>query len=156
MPDNDFSDRSIPVHLTLVEQAADCIRRGILGSRWQGLIPTESELCRELGVSRGTLRRSLSVLFDEGLLTPGGRGGRHTILIPDGKRAKSGVSHVLNGNLVRVLSPQPRYIIAGLTQIIFQTMGESLGRKGWHLEFEHHAGLWRMNQPDAILRKITA
>lgn len=156
MPQVNPSDHPVPIHLTLVEQAADCVRRGILGNRWLGVIPSEGELCRELGVSRGTLRRSLAVLFDEGILSPGGRGGRHAIVNSGGKRKRGGISPTLNGSLIRVLSPQPRFIIAGLTQILFQTMGESLGRRGLHLEFEHHAGLWRLSKPDSVLRKITA
>ena len=148
------SDHPFPVHLTLVEQSVECIRQGILADRWQGVLPAEGELCRELGVSRGTLRRALAVTFDEGMLSPGGRGGRHTIIGPVGKRTKE--ASVPTGNLIRVLSPQPRFIISGLTQILFQTMSEVLGRKGQHLEFEYHSGLWNLKRPNSVLRKITS
>jgi DNA-binding LacI/PurR family transcriptional regulator len=153
MKENRASQRPVPVRLTLAEQAADCIRQGLLSNRWDGLLPSESELCRELGVSRGTLRSGLAVLFAEGLLRPGGRGGRHSIVAPAGKR--KGNASALNGNMVKVLSPQPRFIIAGLTQSIFQTISEVLGRAGMHLEFEHHPGLWNLKNPNSALRKIT-
>jgi DNA-binding LacI/PurR family transcriptional regulator len=153
MKKNRESDRPVPVRLTLAEQAADCIRQGLKADRWDGLLPSESELCREFGVSRGTLRSGLAVLFSEGLLSPGGRGGRHTIVATVTRR-KSRTS-ALKGTMVRVLSPQPRFIIAGQTQSIFQTISEVLGRAGLHLEFEHHPGLWNLKHPDSALRKIT-
>lgn len=148
------SNYPLPVRLTLASQAADCIRQGLQGNRWQGSLPAEGELCRELGVSRGTLRSALAVLFEEDLLRPGGRGGRHSIVTKASNR-KHGL-HALRGNLVRVLSPQPRFIIAGHTQIIFQTISETLGRAGLSFEFEHHSGLWNLRHPDSMLRKITA
>ncbi|MCX6875626.1 MAG: substrate-binding domain-containing protein [Verrucomicrobia bacterium] len=144
----------LPIRLTLTDQAADCIRQALHGNRWQGVLPAEAELCRELGVSRGTLRSALAVLFAENLLSPGGRGGRHAIVATAGGRKRK--LHALSGNLVRVLSPQPRFIIAGQTQIIFQTISEALGRAGLHFEFEHHPGIWDLRHPDLRLRKITS
>ena len=149
---SDFS--SLPVRVTLAEQAAECIRQGLRGNRWQGILPSEGELGLELGVSRGTLRTALAVLFAENLLSPGGRGGRHAIVAKAGGR-KRGLP-VLSGNLVRVLSPQPRFIISGQTQIIFQTISETLGRAGLHFEFDHRPGLWDLRHPDSALRKITS
>lgn len=145
---------ALPIRLTLAEQAANFIRQGLGGNRWQETIPAEGELCRELGVSRGTLRSALAVLFEEGLLIPGGRGGRHAITAAAGKRKHK--LHALKGSLVRVLSPQPRFILGGLTQSIFQTMSETLGRAGLHFEFEHHSGLWNLRHPNAALHKITS
>jgi DNA-binding LacI/PurR family transcriptional regulator len=58
--------------------------------------------------------------------------------------------------LVRVLSPHPRFIVAGHTQIIFQTLSEALGRAGLSLEFDHHPGLWNLRLPDKTLREITS
>ena len=140
-----------PTRLTLSDQVADCLRQGLLQGRWRGVMPSEAEMCRELSVSRVTLRRGLAVLFTEGYLLAGGRGGRHTIAALPRVRTRTAT-----GNLIRVLSPQPRFILSGDTQTIFQTMSEALGRSGLHLEFEHHPGLWRLQRPNALLRKLVA
>ncbi|MCF7674816.1 MAG: GntR family transcriptional regulator [Akkermansiaceae bacterium] len=154
MSTHPLAPHSRPVRVTLAEQAAECIRQSLRRNQWQGNLPAEGELCRELGVSRGTLRSALAVLFAENLLSPGGRGGRHAIVAKaDGRKRRL---HVLSGNLVRVLSPQPRFIISGQTQIIFQTLSETLGRAGLHFEFEHHPGLWDLHHPDSALSKITS
>jgi len=146
---------SMPIRLTLASQAANCIRRGLLSDRWRGVLPAETELCRELGVSRGTLRNALAALFEEGLLLAGGRGGRrHSIVAPVGRRRRA--LHVLAGKLVRVLSPHPLFIVTGHTLIIFQTLSETLGRAGLSLEFDHHPGLRNLRLPDRTLRKITS
>jgi hypothetical protein len=144
-----------PVHLTLVEQTATCIRQGLRNNRWQGELPAEGVLFSELGVSRGTLRSALAELFQEGLLCPGGRGGRHTIVTKVAGK-KNAVNVARQGHVVRVLSPQPRFVIAGLTQASFQTISEVLGRSRLHLEFEYHPGLWNLRHPNATLRKITS
>lgn len=66
-------DREAPT--ALHTQISDAIRAGIADGTWPvGLrMPSEPELAAELAVSRGTLRRALSTLIDEGLLiqTPG-------------------------------------------------------------------------------------
>lgn len=66
-------DRLAPT--ALHTQISDAIRAGIARGQWQvgGRLPAEPELATMLGVSRGTVRRALSTLIDEGLLvqTPG-------------------------------------------------------------------------------------
>lgn len=51
-------------------QLAAILRDGVRSGRWQrgGYIPSESELMAEYGVSRGTVRRAVGTLVDEGLL----------------------------------------------------------------------------------------
>lgn len=48
---------------------ADDLRAGILEHRWQpgDLLPSEPQLCRDYGVSRGTAVRAIEVLLQEGL-----------------------------------------------------------------------------------------
>jgi DNA-binding LacI/PurR family transcriptional regulator len=143
---------TLPIRLTLVDQAAEYLRQGIMSGKWRTSMPSEGELCRELGVSRGTLRSAMSQLFREGLLQSGGRGGRHMIArTPELDETKF---QLVRGNTVRLLSPQPRFIIAGHTQMILQTVSEALGRAGLHLEFEYHKGLWELQRPQSKLRKI--
>ena len=143
-----------PIRLSLVEQTAEYLREGLRGNRWAGGLPTEGELGHELGVSRGTLRNALAGLLKEGVLQPGGRGGRHAVNTPVGRDKKSCAP--LPGNLVRLLSPQPRSIIGGDTQIVFQTIAEILGRAGLHLEFEYRPGCGDLRHSEATLRKLTA
>jgi len=107
-----------------------------------------------MGISRGTLRRALAIVLKEGLIVPGGRGGRHSVAQSTKRRSPGKI--LAAGDLVRVLSPQPRFIITSQTQIVFQTMSEVLGRHGLHLEFEHHPGLLRLHHPDSALKKITS
>ena len=54
-----------PMYLTLAGE----LRDGILGKRWKpgDLLPSEAQLCRDFGVSRGTVIKALEVLLDEGL-----------------------------------------------------------------------------------------
>ncbi|MCX6872495.1 MAG: GntR family transcriptional regulator [Verrucomicrobia bacterium] len=113
MNKNPPPDAAMPIRLSLASQAANCIRRGLLTNRWQGVLPAETELCRDLGVSRGTLRKALAALFEEGLLRPGGRGGRrHTIVARAGRRRRT--LHMHAGKLVRVLSPHPQFTVPDL------------------------------------------
>lgn len=47
---------------------ADSLRKELRGERPQGELPSEAELMEQHGVSRGTVRRSLRTLADEGLV----------------------------------------------------------------------------------------
>lgn len=62
-------DREAPT--ALHTQISDAIRAGIAEGVWPvgHRMPSEPELAAELSVSRGTLRRALATLTDEGLLT---------------------------------------------------------------------------------------
>ena len=155
MNHNPAPDAALPIRLSLVSQAANCIRQGLSAKRWQDVLPSETELCRELGVSRGTLRSALATLFEEGLLRAGGRGGRRHAIVARGGKRRSAL-HRHSGKLVRVLSPHPLFIVTGHTLRIFHTLSTTLGRAGLSLEFEYHPGLWNLRRPDQTLRKITS
>ena len=78
---------SIPLHT----QAANYIRDKIYNREWEvgGRIPTEYKLCEELGMSRGSVKRGIRTLVDEGLLIQyRGKGtfvaNRNTITHPSG------------------------------------------------------------------------
>src|ERR1700757_2281618 len=59
---------SIPAP-ALYLQLADDLRQSILSKRWLPgeLLPSEHDLCREHGVSRGTVTRAIEILLREGL-----------------------------------------------------------------------------------------
>lgn len=67
-PEPPAPQRELPI--ALHRQISDRMRKRITGGEWPGnyRLKPEPELAEELGVSRGTLRRALSTLIDEGLL----------------------------------------------------------------------------------------
>lgn len=75
---SDQSDLSEPIYL----QVARVLRERIAAGQWPEnfQLPSEPELARELGISRGTLRRSLEILLKEKLITK--THGRGTFVSP--------------------------------------------------------------------------
>jgi DNA-binding GntR family transcriptional regulator len=68
----------------LSEQVADDIRAGIKSGHYKGRLPGEDELSAEIyGVSRGTIRRAIKLLVDEGTVII--QHGRGTFIKPQGK-----------------------------------------------------------------------
>ncbi|WP_231820413.1 GntR family transcriptional regulator [Microbacterium resistens] len=67
-PENAAPQRDLPI--ALHRQISDRMRSRITAGEWPAnyRLKPEPELADELGVSRGTLRRALSTLIDEGLL----------------------------------------------------------------------------------------
>lgn len=72
---------------TLYNQLADILREKIYAHEWgvRSKIPSEHELMELFGVARGTVRRALKTLVDEGLLVQ--QHGRGTFV------AEPGLSH---------------------------------------------------------------
>lgn len=60
------SESILPLYYQIVEDIRDRITRG----KWKSgdLIPSETQLCQQCGVSRGTVRQAVSQLVHEGLL----------------------------------------------------------------------------------------
>lgn len=67
----------IPLHV----QIRELIRLGIAQGAWRvgETLPPEEELCRTLGVSRGTIRQALNRLVQEGLLVRQRRAGTRVV-----------------------------------------------------------------------------
>ncbi|HLU98905.1 MAG TPA: GntR family transcriptional regulator [Thermobifida alba] len=64
-----------PIYLQVADDLRERIRQGDLAPG--DLMPTERDLARERGISRGTATRAIEVLVTEGLVTPGStRAGR--------------------------------------------------------------------------------
>jgi hypothetical protein len=137
-----------PRRISLSDRITAFLRDEIRAGRWHGELPAEANLARELNISRGTLRRSLTALCREKLLIPGGRGVVHRIALPSNKPSSQGA-------VVRVLSPQSRLRQTSETHLVFQTMCETLSQSGLRFEFEHHAGVERIRKPGALLKRIT-
>ena len=61
----------LPKKSTLFEQVSTSVGQLILSGRWRpgDMLPNETELANEFGVSQGTMRRALKILVDAGVLT---------------------------------------------------------------------------------------
>jgi GntR family transcriptional regulator len=93
---------------TLVAEVTSNLRRAIQSGRFSvvGELPTEPELARQLGVSRGTLRQAIAILEHEGLLSR--HQGIGTFVLPHSARLRN----TLNSNygisdLVRSTGKKP-------------------------------------------------
>ncbi|WP_035425370.1 GntR family transcriptional regulator [Atopobium fossor] len=103
---------SIPLHT----QVANYIREKIYNREWEvgEKIPTEFELCEALGMSRGSIKRGISILVKEGILIQHrGRGtfvvNRNTISHPSGNTLLSFAESLKAQNIdfkTRVLSKE--------------------------------------------------
>ena len=60
------ADGNIPLYFQLVGIIKRCVSAGILSPG--DMLPSESELCRGLGISRSTVRQAIGALEDEGLV----------------------------------------------------------------------------------------
>lgn len=85
-PDGLRREEPTPVY----RQLADLLRRRIATGEWPAnhRLQTEPALARDLGVSRGTLRKALEILIGEGLLKS--IHGRGTFVLPRGLAAPLG------------------------------------------------------------------
>lgn len=66
-----------PLHRTVAAALRDRIRSGAIGVG--EALPSETQLCREFGASRGPVRQALAALRDEGMIG-GGQGKRPVVL----------------------------------------------------------------------------
>lgn len=132
----------VPRRSTLTEQAAEYLRRGILGGRWAGELPSEAVLGHELQISRVTLRRALAKLLAEGWIEAGGHGRHHRIAaeIPIAV-AES------DARTVRVLCPFSFWEIGGMMHSILHSLANRLSASGLRLEYEQRPRLFKKHSP---------
>jgi hypothetical protein len=129
---------------SLPDQAADILRQGISSARWSRELPSEAALCRELHVSRATLRAALARLIRERWLVAGGRGRHHRI------RRKPATRVVSTGRIVRALSPYSLAGMGAINHVLLDHLAERIGGEGYRLEFESHPGLFQRHQPSKL------
>jgi len=128
----------LPQRITLADQTAALLRDNIHRGVWPRELPPEPMLARELKVGRNTVRAAVDQLAKEGLVRKAGPGRRHRIVAP--ARVTQAQAE---GRTVRYLSPVPLEEIDQVTQVILNGIQARLSAEGYHLEFEHHAGVFR-------------
>jgi DNA-binding FadR family transcriptional regulator len=126
----------IPRRISLQDQVVELMRSGILGSRWQGHLPPESELCHEFQVSRMTLRKALAQLASERWIELGGRGRFHRIC----RRPRKAAAAV--GRTVRLLTPFSFAELSSSFHAIIKVITDRLAKNGYRLEIECHPGVF--------------
>lgn len=136
----------VPQRFSLSDQTVKILRQGIEGARWAGELPSEAELCRELQISRVTLRRALERLVSEGLIARGGRGCHHRI------RAGRAVRPAPSGTTLRLLTPYPLHAMGSVHHVVLDSLMERLGPLGYRVEFEHRPLLFKRHQPAELAR----
>lgn len=136
----------LPQRFLLSDQTARILREGVEQGRWTGHLPSEAELCRELQVSRVTLRRALERLVREQLIRAGGR-GRHHVIVRE-VTAPTGVA----GHTVRLLVPYPLHELGSANHAALDKLTEQISGRGYRLEFEHRPRLFQQAQTPELER----
>ena len=100
-------DGAIPLHVQLLNQ----LRQLILSGRWESdtRLPSEPELQRQLGISRGTIRQALNNAEAEGLVTRVPGKGTFVAPSPHGKRGSSVIGYVTDD----CCDPMQSQVLAG-------------------------------------------
>lgn len=131
---------------SLPDMVAARLREGITAGRWSGEMPSEAELCRELQVSRVTVRKAIAQLVRERWLTFGGSGCRHRV------RRKATERTLSEGRIVRVLMPYTMPAMGVTNHVLLENLAEGLGAAGFRLSFEHRPALYHTHSPKDLKR----
>ncbi|MDR3401517.1 MAG: GntR family transcriptional regulator [Chthoniobacter sp.] len=139
---------SLAIHRpSLVEQAAETLRRALREGVWVGRMPGERELSRQLNISRPTLRAALESLRTEGRLKVSP--GRQRVIV---KRATGGAPQRLR--TVGVLTPLPLQEIPPFALCWMDRLRELLAQAGLQLEI-HSGRRWYSRRPEKDLAALT-
>lgn len=137
-----------PKRLSLVAQTVAILKEHIASGSAGERLPSERELCGQLGVSRMTLRTALARLADEGLIG-GGKGRRHLIASARGSRQLAASRNVV------VLSPVALHAVDPRVLFWIDELREALGKEAYKLDFIHQRSCYS-DQPDHALAELTA
>ncbi len=142
--------RSAPPRRNLLtDQAIQWIRQRITQGEWRKELPTEATLCRELQVSRVTVRRALQQLTEEGLISTGGRGVRRRI---NPKSIKPKVRP--SGRIIRVLAPFSHWKMGAVHHSILEGLSHRVDSRELRVEFESRPQLFTSHRPKELRRLI--
>jgi LacI family transcriptional regulator len=132
--------------VSLVEHAAEVLRKALCEKMWVGRMPGERELSRQLDISRPTLRLALDRLCSEGWLkvTP----GCQRLILPNGPGRSSAQARA-----VGVLTPLPLREIPPFALCWMDRLRELLARGGVKLEI-HSGRRWYARRPEKDLSAL--
>jgi len=135
--------------LSLVAQTVAILREHLDSSPEERQLPSERDLCRQLSISRMTLRAALARLLDEGLIA-GGKGQRHRIV-----GAKPGETRAITSRNVVILSPLPLHEVDPRVLFWIDELRETLSKDEYKLDFLNQRSCYS-NQPNAALTELTS
>src|SRR5262245_26699893 len=138
-----------PKRLSLVAQTVAILKEHIQSSPVGDRLPSERELCAQLGVSRMTLRAALERLTRAGMIK-GGKGQRHRIA---GNRARARGTTVSRN--VIVLSPVPLHGVDPRVLFWIDELREALNKEDYKLDFLHQRNCYA-DHPSSALTSLTA
>lgn len=137
----------LPQRSSLSDQTAQCLRGRIESGQWQDELPSEITLCRELQISRVTLRRAFQQLTHEGLIHSRGRGQHHQVSVRSSK-----VPLESKGKIVRVLAPFSFWKMGAISHKILEGISMRIASSGRRVEFESHPSVFRTHNPKELER----
>ena len=136
----------MPQRQTLIKQTATALREGISTSTWKDFLPSERELCRQLQVSRPTLRTALGIIQREGLVAVS-HGKRSQIL----KRKKQKI--VAPKESIALVSKLPLYSMSRNRIFLIDYMSRVLIERGLSVEIVSHPG-FGTNRPARAIQQL--
>jgi LacI family transcriptional regulator len=132
---------------SLVEQAAEALRRALGDGMWVGQLPGERELSRQLDISRPTLRAALDLLRAEGWLKVSP--GCQRVIVGGSRGRVAGRS-----STVGMLTPLPLQEVPPFALCWMDKLREILARAGLQLEI-HSGRRWYSRRPEKDLAALT-
>jgi len=135
-----------------VDQSLAALKEGITKRKWEHQLPSEESMCRQLNVSRVTLRKALTLLTSQGWINAPGKGNPRLIspaVLPPPQN-QAGPGHV-----IRLLSPAPELEMVHSSRVILDEIKSNLAARGYQLEWMYQPLLWK-GHPARRLQQITS
>lgn len=150
----------IPQRQSLLLQVVDILRQSLSDGVWQGHLPGERELSRQLHVSRPTIRSALEILGREKLIENSPGRARRILRKRRGRPSRK-------ATLVTMICKNPLQKMSRNRLFLFNVLNRSLQENGIRLEVVSHEGfgserpshalkLIEKNRSDAYLLALTS